>query len=346
MATKMLQPPLEIVPEGTPDSQRIAILTAPGKLDLAWAKIPEPGPDEIRIRIKWVGICGSDVEAYRGTRQPEFMAFPTRLGHEVAGTIEKVGANVLGLREGQSVTCRYVWGAFAETIVCTPFNVKVLPEGFPLAHTSLIEVLPGVLHAAELADIRPNSTVLITGQGVSGLVLTQVVSRYSPKALVVTDLHERNLEMARRYGATHTYRAPAEDCRTMDLVGGDFPDGFDVVIPCLLEGDGMVDALEAVAFSGKIVMYGCIGVCHQPFDFFKMHRKRVDIFSTEPRSDIDMRRFFQESIQLVMDGLVNTHEMVTHTFPLERIQEAFDLRTDKSADAIHVMIDCERSAGR
>ena len=341
MATKMVQPPLEIVPEGTPDSQRIAVLAAPGKVELNWAKIPEPGPDEIRIKIKWVGICGSDVEAFRGTRQPEFMAFPTRLGHEVAGTIEEVGANVLGLREGQVVTCRYVWGAFAEYIVCRPFNVKVMPEGFPLAHTSLIEVLPGVLHAAELSEIRPNSTVLITGQGVSGLVLTQVISRYSPKALVVTDLHERNLELARQYGATHTYQIPTEDTPTMDVAGNDFPDGFDVVIPCLLEGNGMVDALEAVAFSGKIVMYGCIGTCHQPFDFFKMHRKRVNIYSTEPRSDIDMRRFFQESIQLVMDGLVNTHEMITHTFPLEQIQEAFDLRTDKSADAIHVMIDCE-----
>jgi len=337
----MVQPPLEIVPEGTPDSQRIAVLAAPGKVELNWAKIPEPGPDEIRIKIKWVGICGSDVEAFRGTRQPEFMAFPTRLGHEVAGTIEEVGANVLGLREGQVVTCRYVWGAFAEYIVCRPFNVKVMPEGFPLAHTSLIEVLPGVLHAAELSEIRPNSTVLITGQGVSGLVLTQVISRYSPKALVVTDLHERNLELARQYGATHTYQIPTEDTPTMDVAGNDFPDGFDVVIPCLLEGNGMVDALEAVAFSGKIVMYGCIGTCHQPFDFFKMHRKRVNIYSTEPRSDIDMRRFFQESIQLVMDGLVNTHEMITHTFPLEQIQEAFDLRTDKSADAIHVMIDCE-----
>ncbi len=337
----MIQPPLEIVSEGTPNSQRIAVLDAPGKVELSWAKIPEPGPDEIRIKIKWVGICGSDVEAFRGTRQPEFMAFPTRLGHEVAGTIEKVGANVMGLLEGQVVTCRYVWGAFAEYIVCTPFNVKVMPKGFPLTHTSLIEVLPGIIHAAELSEIRPNSTVLITGQGVSGLVLTQVISRYSPKALVVTDLHERNLEMAKKYGATHTYRIPTEDTPTMDVVGKDFPDGFDVVIPCLLEGNGMVDALEAVAFSGKIVMYGCIGTCNIPFDFFKMHRKRVNIYSTEPRSDIDMRRFFQESIQMVIDGLVNTHEMVTHTFPLEQIQEAFDLRTDKSADAIHVMIDCE-----
>ncbi|KAF0094589.1 MAG: alcohol dehydrogenase [Puniceicoccaceae bacterium 5H] len=338
----MIQPELKLVDADHPRAQLIAILEDKEKIGLAHAEIPEPGPDEIRIKIKWVGICGSDVEAYRGARAPEFLAYPTRLGHEVAGTIEKVGENVLGLKVGDQVTCRYVWGAFAEYIVCQPFNVKVVPPNFPLIETSLIEVLPGVIHAAELSEIKPNSRVLITGQGVSGLVMTQVIQMYSPAVLAVTDLHERNLELARKYGATHTYRMPDEEAATMDVVGQDFPEGFDVVIPCLLEGDGMVDTLEAAAFGGRIVMYGCIGTCHQPFDFFKVHRKRLNIYSTEPRSDIDMRRFFQESVQMVVDSLVNTREMITHTLPLERIQEAFELRTDKQSDALHVLVDCER----
>lgn len=111
-----------------------------------------------------------------------------------------------------------MWGAFAEAIVCRPFNVKVLPPAFPMLEISLIEVLPGIIHACELAKITPHTTVLITGQGVSGLVMTQasaaaagcgkhgaltrspaqVASLYSPKALVVTDLKPRNLELARR----------------------------------------------------------------------------------------------------------------------------------------------------
>lgn len=337
----MVQPEMKLVDADHPHAQRIAILREHYKLALAFAEIPEPGPDEIRVRIKWVGICGSDIEAFRGERSPEFLAFPTRLGHEVAGTIDKIGDNVLGLEVGDKVTCRYVWGAFAEYIVCRPFNVKVVPPKFPLIETSLLEVLPGVLHAAELAEIGPNTTVLVTGQGVSGLVLTQVLSLFSPKALVVTDLHARNLELARKYGATHTYRVDDEHASTMKVIAADFPEGCDVVIPCLLEGDGMIDALDAVAFGGKIVMYGCIGICHKPFDFFKVHRKRVNIYSTEPRSDMEMRRFFQESLQIALDGLVNTREMITHTFPLERIQEAFELRTNKQSDALHVLIDLE-----
>lgn len=341
MATRMAQPKLKLVDSNHPNAQRVAILEEPRRILLAHAEIPEPGKGEIRIKIKWVGICGSDLEAFRGTRQPEFLSIPARLGHEVAGIVDKVGPNVLGVREGDPVTCRYVWGAFAEYLTCRPFNAHVVPKDFPLKAASLMEVLPGVIHAVELGAINPTKNVLIMGQGVSGLVLTQVASLFSPKALAVTDLKQRNLSIAKRYGATHVYQVPAPDAPTVSVTGKDFPDGFDVVIPCLLEGDGMVDAIDCAAFGGRIVMYGCIGVCNRPLDFFKVHRKRLDIYSTEPKRDIDMRRFFQEGVRLVLEGLVETEEMVTHTIPLSRIQEAFNLRDDQMNDAIHVLVDCE-----
>lgn len=341
MSTVMGMAELELVKPGLPDSQKVAVLGKPYDISIGYAKIPEPKDGEIRIKIKYVGICGSDLEAYRGTRAPEFLSTPARLGHEVAGIIDKLGPNVIGLHIGDYVTTRYVWGAFAEYIVCRPFNVKVLPSGFPQKEMSLIEILPGVIHAAELGCINSAKNVLIMGQGVSGLVLTQVISKYSPKNLAVTDLNSKKLELAKKYGATHTYRIPTGDTPTMDIAGKDFPEGFDVVIPCLLEGDGMVDAIDCAAFCGKIVMYGCIGVCSKPIDFFKVHRKRLEIYSTEPRRDIDMRNYFQQGIQLVLDGMVNTGEMITDIYPLSRIDEAFRLRDDKTADTIHVLVDCE-----
>jgi threonine dehydrogenase-like Zn-dependent dehydrogenase len=341
MARKMTQPSLEILDTPRPHTQRIAILREANRIELAYATIPEPGPEEIRIKIKWVGICGSDVEAFRGTRQPEFLSFPTRLGHEVGGIIDQVGSNVLGLQVGDQVSCRYVWGAFAEYLVCSPFNVKVVPSRIPLKEVSLLETLPGIIHAAELSRISSSTTVLVTGQGVSGLILTQVISLYSPKRLVVTDIHEKNLDLARKYGATDTYLLNSVDASSADAIKDQFPDGCEVVIPCLLEGDGMIDAVDAASFGGRIVMYGCIGLCRKPFDFFKVHRKRLEIYSTEPRSDIDMRRYFQEGVQLLLDGLLNTREIVSKTVSLENIQEAFDLRSDHSNDTIHVLVDCE-----
>ena len=179
MPTKMKFAQMEYVEENSADSQRVAILEKPYSMKLARAKIPEPGDDELRIKVKYVGICGSDLEAYRGLRKPEFISFPARLGHEVGGVIEKLGKNIKGLKVGQKVTCRYVWGAYAEYIVCKPFNVQVIPDEFDLLDISLIEILPGVIHAAELSKCDSGRTVLITGQGVSGLMLTQVMSLYS-----------------------------------------------------------------------------------------------------------------------------------------------------------------------
>jgi threonine dehydrogenase-like Zn-dependent dehydrogenase len=333
---------LKLVSPDHPHAQKVAILNKPYDISMAYAEIPEAGDGEVRVKIKWVGVCGSDIETYRGQRQPEFLTIPARLGHEVAGVIDQIGPNVVGLKIGDKVTCRYVWGAFAEVIVCKPFNVKVLPDSFPMIETSLIEILPGVIHAVELGQINQTKNVLITGQGVSGLVITQVVKLFSPKNLVVTDLKPRNLDLAKKYGATHTYRIPTPETPTMDVVGKDFPDGFDVVIPCLLDGDGMVDAIDCCAVGARLVMYGCIGICRKPVDFFKVHRRRLEIYSTEPRRDIDMRRYFQEGVQMVLDGLVNTSEMITHTVPLSAVNRAFQLRDDKTNDAIHVLVDCEQ----
>lgn len=340
MANKMDIAKLELVKADTPGAQRVAVLEDSRTIDMRHALIPEPEHGEIRVKVRFVGICGSDVESYRGCRSPEFLSTPSRLGHEVSGLIDKVGPGVRGLKLGQRVTCRYVWGAFAEYIVCKPFNVHVVPEHLEDDDISPIEVLPGILHAADLSQISNHTDVLIMGQGVSGLVMTQVVALYSPRKLVVTDLKDRNLELAKKYGATHAYKLPSDDVRTMAFLQDEHPDGFEVVIPCLLNGDGMIDAMDAAAFEGRIVMYGCIGICHQPFDWLKVHRKRLNILSTEPRRDIDMRRYFTEGVHLVEQGLVNLSEMITHTYTLDEISEAFRVRDAQDSDAIHIMVDC------
>mgnify|MGYP002265373380 CR=1 FL=1 len=196
MATKMGMADLQLVDREGEDTQRVAVLDAPYRLSVRNALIPEPKADEVRVKILWVGICGSDLEAYRGTRAPEFLSIPARLGHEVSGIIDKVGDKVIGLKAGDKVTCRYVWGAYAQYIVCKPFHVKVLPPDFPMLEISPIEVLPGILHAAELGKIDQTKNVLIMGQGVSGLIMTQVVKLFSPKNLAVTDLSPRPRNMA------------------------------------------------------------------------------------------------------------------------------------------------------
>ncbi len=340
MTTKMTAAHLDLVDETHPQRQRVAVLEEPGRIVSAWARIPEPGPGEIRLRVNYVGICGSDIESFTGRRTPEFLTTPTRLGHEVAGVIDKLGPGVAGLQVGDRVACRYVWGAFAQYITCKPFNVKVVPPHLGDETVSPIEVLPGILHALDRAAIDQTKSVLIMGQGVSGLLLTKVAALHSPRALAVTDLRDHKLAKAREYGATHSYKLASPDASTREATEADFPAGFDVVIPCLLDGDGVVDALDCVAMCGKIVLYGCIGPCNKPFDFLKLHRRRADILSTEPRRDLDMRNYFDQSLQLVLDGLVDPADIVTDIVPLAEVDRAFDLRLSADGRTIHVLVDC------
>lgn len=104
----------------------------------------------------------------------------------------------------------------------------------------------------------------------------------------------------------------------------------------------MVDAINCTATCGRIILYGCIGICNKPIDFFQVHRKRLEIYPTEPRSDMDMRRYFQESVQLVKDGIINTTEIISERIPLSQIDRAFALRNDKTNDIIHGLVDCEK----
>ena len=223
MATKMAMADLRLVDCVGDNTQRVAVLDAPYQMGVRNALIPEPDETEVRVKIKWVGICGSDLEAYRGTRAPEFISTPARLGHEVSGVIDKVGAKIIGLKEGDKVACRYVWGAYAEYIVCKPFNVKVLPPDFPMLEISPIEVLPGIIHAAELGKIDQSKNVLIMGQGVSGLIMTQVISQFSPKNLAVTDLSPRKLELAKKIRRDAHLSAAGQGCAHDGLRRAGFP---------------------------------------------------------------------------------------------------------------------------
>ena len=96
---------------GTPNSQRVAVMDAPGSLMMRHALIPEPEEDQIRIRVHFNGICGSDLEAYRGTRAPEFMSYPMRLGHEVRGVEGQWGGH------GAQGRCRVLGGTRASGVM-------------------------------------------------------------------------------------------------------------------------------------------------------------------------------------------------------------------------------------
>lgn len=109
MPSIMTTPALQLVDAATPGAQRVAVLEKPGVIAMRHAAVPVPNDDQVLVKVTYVGICGSDLETFRGHRAAEFVSIPSRLGHEVAGYVVAVGKHVAGIQVGAQVTCRYVW---------------------------------------------------------------------------------------------------------------------------------------------------------------------------------------------------------------------------------------------
>ncbi|NPV09827.1 MAG: alcohol dehydrogenase catalytic domain-containing protein [Anaerolineae bacterium] len=322
------------------------ILTEPYRLELVEMPKPNPGPHEALVRMRHIGLCGSDLEIYRGHRDPEFLTTPVRAGHEASGVVEAVGSEVQGLKPGDRVVARGIWGCFSEYIagpmVSPPspramptLQLVKLPGDFPEEYGPFIEVLPKIVRTGERIGVTSGSDVVIVGQGVCGLLLTQVVRMQNPHRLVVLDLHEHKLDLARRYGATHTLDASAG--ALSDLVRSVLPDGADIVIVAHLAGSGVPEAIELLKWNGQLILWGCLGKTE--VDFYRLHARGGDILGTRMRNLEEDIRYCRKAVEYVADGVIDLSRLITHRFDLDHVPEAFAAKDEGGPGMVAVMVD-------
>ncbi|MEC0170645.1 zinc-dependent alcohol dehydrogenase [Paenibacillus graminis] len=317
------------------------ILEGPKNMIPVDAEIPEPSPYEVRIKIAYTGVCASDISIYLGKRSPEmYTEGPVLLGHEPSGVIDKVGSMVTGLRVGDRVTCIGVWGCFSEYVVTEPMNVLKLHPDLSLVDSSIVEVLPSIAMTAMKTGITESSDVLIYGQGLTGLIMTRLVRFFGCKKLIVADLYEEKLRIAKEFGATYFINASTENVteRIKEIV----PEGVDIAIIATRDGNDVEKAIDWTRIRGKIVNFGGIGPC-DGFDYFKLHRKGLSVVkeSMNISGVFEHRKLWRDAMELVADGILPTPRLRTHIFPMDQLQQALDLRAECSADAIHVLMENE-----
>ena len=318
-----------------------------GKRKLVMHEIAKPAAesDEIVVKITTIGLCGSDIEIYLGNRKFEApMELPV-LGHEAMGVVEDCGSDVTGFEEGDSVVLRGVWGCCAEyvkaTVISPPnpcgarfIQVIKIPNILHTEGISLLEVLPKIILAVDRADITPAHDVLVIGQGVTGLLLTQVVNLKSPHRLVVIDLFEEKLKLARKFGATHTLCRESCDIerKLLDIL----PNGADVVFPCHLAGEGVVEAVELLKWRGKVILWGCLGTTQM--DFFQIHARGVDILATQMDNVAQDIKYCNIAVDYIQKGIVKVQELTTHILNFEETPQAFKLKETPCGNVVHVLV--------
>jgi L-iditol 2-dehydrogenase len=342
---------------------KVAHFTAPKKLEIV--DLPSPRlnrPDAVLLRVDRVGVCGSDVHYYlEGRIGDRALVYPATVGHECAGTVVEVGAEVDRLRTGDRVavdpaivcgkcdqcrtgrtnTCRNLTfmgcpgealGALAELRVVPAENCFPIPAGMTLDEAALVEPLSVALHAVRLAELPPAARIAILGAGPIGLGVLLCAKAAGGCIAYVTDLLDERLAVARVCGADWTGNA-SHGAAAAAILHKE-PQGLDVVFEC--SGDPLCvdEGQKLLAPGGMLVLIGIPPTDRVIFDIHRMRRKELTFKNVRRQ-----RNCVAPVIEMIAAGQLDPRPLLTHRFPLDRIAEAFDLVAGYRDGVVKAVID-------
>jgi L-iditol 2-dehydrogenase len=327
--------------------------------DVRLEEVPKPeiGPGELLLKVHASGICGSDVmEWYRRDR------VPLVLGHEVAGEIVTVGGGVESFKPGDHIVaahhvpcgeCRYCAsghhtvcdtlrsthfypGGFAEFVRIPQINVRLgtfkIPDGLSYEEASFTEPVACVLRSHRLVNLRKNSTILVLGSGISGILHIHMASALSGCKVIATDVSGYRLEAAKRFGATEAIKAADySPDKLRELNDGRLAD---LVVICTGAHSAVEQGLRSVERGGTVLFFAAAGRDDKiPLSINEIFwRTEVTLTSSYAGSPQD----YQDALDLIVGGSLNVKDMITNRLPLERAEEGFQLvaEADRSIKVI------------
>jgi L-iditol 2-dehydrogenase len=325
---------------------KVAVLTGPRLVEIQERPVPVPAADEVLIRVRHVGICGSDLHFYEhGEIGSLTVHYPFVLGHEVGGEIESTGSEVGGLKPGDRVavepqrvcgrcefcrTGRYNLclqvrflsappedGAFAEFVVHPADMVHRLPAGLDTIDGALVEPMAVGFHVTSQAGARPGETAVVLGAGTVGLSTLMALRVRGITEIYVTDLVDSRLRMAEELGARAALDAGKTDVvREVMERSGDR--GADMVFEMAGSSVTTQQTVELVKRGGRVLLAG-FATEPVPFDFRQLIFKEASILTSRR-----YRNLYPTVIQAMAEGMVSARRLVTDMFPFTRIVEAIE----------------------
>ncbi len=315
-------------------------LTAYHQFEFGEAPDPEIGPEDVLIRVRACGICGSDIHGMDGSsgrRQP-----PIIMGHEAAGEISRVGSAVTGWQPGDRVTfdstvycgkCESCLagnvnlcpdrnvlgvscddyrrhGAFAEFVAVPQHILYRVPDGLPFEQAAFAEPISIALHGVNRVPLKPGDSAVVVGAGLIGLLVVQALKARGAGIVIAVDIDEKRLALARELGADHTLvsndEAPA---RIRELVGN--PDGADVAMEVVGFGPTIKLAIESVRKGGSI---GCVGnlKAEVPFPLQAVVTRELSVFGSCASAGE-----YADAVAAVADGSIRVEPLISAVADLD-----------------------------
>ena len=350
----------------TPGGEAVTRMSAAlhdGSSTMRTAEIEKPvaGPDDVVVRVRAAGICGSDLLMNAEKTEPDTVP----AGHEVAGEIVEIGSHVAPSRVGervavetigQGLACAACWycrmgqyrqcldkapnegGGFARLIKRRAMGCYKLPDNLSWEEGGLVEPLAVSVHGLRRGGLSGGETVAVLGAGNIGLTAIAAARSMGAGAIVATGRHEQQIAMAKRLGADVALPPDAPELKetVADLTGGR---GVDLTVETVggLSGETVEQAVDLTRMQGRIVI---LGGFRTPLttDWLEPLLKEQSILFSSCYSVLDGRHDYEIAIDLMASGRARLGQMVTHRFPLEDIQKAFETAYDKSTGSIKVQI--------
>lgn len=326
-------------------------------------EMPQISENEVLIKVAFVGICGSDIHRVA----EDLDKWDTIvLGHEFSGIIEKMGDAVDGYRIGQKVSaaplvpchkcdackegnfslCKgYTFigsrkdGAFAEFVVFPAENLVPLNDDFPLIKGALIEPITVCLHPILRLGNLLGKTVAVTGLGGIGLLAVQIFKSMGVKNIIVSDVVEEKIALALKLGATHGVNVLKENLiEVADSLGG-----AEIVFEASGTLAGKKSAIQIARGKGTILLVGTNPTQEVVIDgllFELISRKELELIGSWMNySNPWPGKEWSIAAWMLETGMIQTDEIITHIFPLNEVESAFNVIYDRKEPFIKVVLE-------
>jgi L-iditol 2-dehydrogenase len=321
------------------ESAEVAVMVAPGQIEVVERPVPRPGPGQVLVEVSAVGVCGSDVHYFTEGRIGDFVVeAPLVLGHEAAGIVSALGPGVSRLRVGQRVAmepgvpcrrcraCRSgrynlcpdvrffatppVDGAFARYVVHDEDFSYPLPDGLSDDAGALIEPLSVGVWAAWKARLAVGDRVLVTGAGPIGLLAAGVARAAGASEVIVSDVQVARLDLARRMGATRVVSPGSGDLT-------EAADGADVLIECSGSAEALEAGLRGLGPGARAVVVGMSPESRLPVPLSLVQRQEIELTGTFRYANT-----YPTAIALASSGAVRLDDLVSGHYGLAQVADA------------------------
>lgn len=334
----------------------VVVCLRPGMLVVEKRPIPTPAPDEVLVRVRRVGMCGTDMHIFRGA-QP-FITYPRVMGHEISGHAVQSPAG-RGLQPGDPVyvmpylscgqcsACRkhkpnccktlevlgvHRDGALSE-YVCVPERLVFSARGVTLNEAAMIEFLAIGAHAVWRADVTPDQRVLVCGSGPIGIACALFSKLRGAKVTVVDVRPERLALCKEKLGIDDAIHLDEDiDARLLSISEGDM---FDVVFDATGDAEAMQHGFHYIAHGGTYVL---VSVVNREITFFdpEFHKREAQLLASRNATAAD----FEFVIECMRAGKIPTEHLYTHSAPLTQLPVKLGEWLRPECKVIKAVVEC------